>query len=34
MVEHRIGALPVPENGRVTGIVTEIDFLRAFAAGR
>jgi CBS domain-containing protein len=29
MVDHRIGALPVVEGGRVVGIVTETDLLRA-----
>jgi acetoin utilization protein AcuB len=33
MVEHKIGALPVLKDGRPVGIVTETDFLRAFAAG-
>lgn len=31
MVEHKIGALPVLEGDRLIGIVTETDFLRAFA---
>jgi acetoin utilization protein AcuB len=31
MVEHKIGALPVVEAGRLVGIVTESDFVRAFA---
>jgi len=30
ILEHRIGALPVRENGRVVGIITETDILRAF----
>ncbi|HUG37478.1 MAG TPA: CBS domain-containing protein [Candidatus Limnocylindrales bacterium] len=30
MIEHKIGALPVLDGGRVIGIVTESDFLRAF----
>jgi CBS domain-containing protein len=30
MLEHRIGALPVVEEGRLVGIVTETDLLRAF----
>ena len=30
MIEHRIGALPVLETGRVVGIITETDLLRAF----
>jgi CBS domain-containing protein len=32
MLEHKIGALPVVENGRLVGIITEIDVLRAFAS--
>jgi CBS domain-containing protein len=31
MIEHKIGALPVLEGDRLIGIVTETDFLRAFA---
>lgn len=31
MMEHKIGALPVVENGRLVGIVTESDFVRAMA---
>jgi acetoin utilization protein AcuB len=41
MVDHQIGALPVEDGGRLVGIVTETDMLRAFirldaplAAGR
>lgn len=30
MLERRIGALPVVENGRVVGILTETDLLRAW----
>lgn len=30
MLEHRIGALPVVDVGRLVGIVTETDLLRAF----
>jgi len=30
MVDHQIGALPVEEGGRLVGIVTETDMLRAF----
>ena len=32
MLEHKIGALPVLEDGRPAGIVTETDLLRALAA--
>lgn len=32
MLEHKIGALPVVEHGRLVGIITEIDVLRAFAS--
>jgi CBS domain-containing protein len=32
MIDHKIGALPVMEGGRLTGIVTESDFVRAVAA--
>lgn len=31
MIDHKIGALPVLDGGRLVGIVTESDFLRAFA---
>ena len=31
MVDHKIGALPVMEGARLVGIVTESDFVRAFA---
>ena len=31
MLEQKIGALPVVEHGRLVGIITEIDVLRAFA---
>jgi CBS domain-containing protein len=31
MLEHKIGALPVTENERVVGIITETDLLQAFA---
>ena len=34
MLDHKIGALPVLDGGRVVGIVTESDFVRAFALGR
>ena len=30
MLDHKIGALPVVDDGRVIGIVTETDLLRAF----
>lgn len=30
LVEHRIGALPVVEDGRLVGILTETDVLRAY----
>jgi len=30
MLEHKIGALPVLDDGHLTGIVTETDILRAF----
>ena len=30
MIEHGIGALPVTDAGRVIGIITETDILRAF----
>ncbi len=32
MIEHRHGCLPVVDNGRVVGIVTESDFLRGIIA--
>jgi acetoin utilization protein AcuB len=31
MLEHKIGALPVLDAGRLIGIITETDVLRAFA---
>ena len=31
MVKHRIGGLPVVEQGKVVGIITATDLLRAFA---
>lgn len=31
LLEHKIGALPVTAGGRVVGIITETDLLRAFA---
>jgi acetoin utilization protein AcuB len=34
MVDHKIGALPVVDGGRLIGIVTESDFVRAAAARR
>jgi acetoin utilization protein AcuB len=33
MLEQKIGALPVLKEGRLVGILTETDLLRAFAAG-
>jgi acetoin utilization protein AcuB len=33
MVTHKIGALPVVDGGRLVGIVTDTDFLRAFVSG-
>jgi acetoin utilization protein AcuB len=30
MLDHKIGALPVRESGRLVGMVTETDLLRAF----
>ena len=32
MLEHRIGALPVVNGGRLEGILTETDFVRTFTA--
>ncbi len=32
MLEHRIGALPVVEDGHLVGIITETDLLRAWVA--
>jgi CBS domain-containing protein len=32
MIDHKIGALPVVDDGRLVGIVTESDFVRAMAA--
>ena len=34
MIERRIACLPVIENGRLVGIVTESDFVRLVAEGR
>ena len=31
MIDHKIGALPVVDDGRLVGIVTESDFVRAMA---
>jgi CBS domain-containing protein len=31
MIDHKIGALPVVDGGRLAGIVTESDFVRAVA---
>jgi acetoin utilization protein AcuB len=33
MIQHQIGALPVLDGGRLVGIVTETDILRAYAEG-
>jgi len=33
MLEHKIGCLPVVEEGRLVGILTESDFLAAFVEG-
>ena len=33
MIERRIGCLPVIENGKLVGIVTETDFVRMVAEG-
>jgi acetoin utilization protein AcuB len=30
MLDHQIGALPVLDDGRLIGIVTETDIVRAF----
>lgn len=32
MLDHKIGAVPVVDGGRLVGIVTETDLLRAFVA--
>lgn len=34
MIERKIGCLPVIENGKLVGIVTETDFVRLVAEGR
>jgi acetoin utilization protein AcuB len=31
MIDHKIGALPVVDGGRLVGIITESDFVRAMA---
>src|SRR5262245_66616427 len=31
MIDHKIGALPVVDDGRLVGIITESDFVRAMA---
>lgn len=33
MMEHKVGCLPVVEDGELVGIVTEGDFVRIFAVG-
>jgi CBS domain-containing membrane protein len=33
MLDHKYGCLPVVENGRLVGIITESDFVRFLAAG-
>lgn len=33
MIDHKIGGLPVVDDGRLVGIVTESDFVRAMADG-
>jgi CBS domain-containing protein len=33
MIDHKIGALPVVDDGQLVGIVTESDFVRAMAIG-
>jgi CBS domain-containing protein len=33
MVDHKIGCLPVLDDGRLLGMLTETDVLRYFAAG-
>ena len=33
MIDHKIGALPVVDDGRLVGIITESDFVRAMADG-
>lgn len=30
MLDHKIGALPVVDRGRLVGIVTDADFVRGF----
>jgi acetoin utilization protein AcuB len=32
LLAHKFGCLPVVQEGRLAGIVTEVDFLRAFLA--
>lgn len=34
MIQRKIGCLPVIENGKLVGIVTETDFVRMIAEGR
>jgi acetoin utilization protein AcuB len=33
LLDHTIGALPVVDHGRLVGIITETDLLRAFVKG-
>jgi CBS domain-containing protein len=33
MIDHKLGALPVVDAGRLVGIITESDFVKAFAKG-
>jgi CBS domain-containing membrane protein len=34
MIEHKIGCLPVVDGGKLSGLVTETDFVRLIADGR
>jgi CBS domain-containing protein len=31
MIDHKIGALPIVDDGQLVGILTESDFVRAMA---